>query len=202
MSFFRLTAGSRCDPFTDPLRPALDARMVRDGLPQRQPATIRPRRGSLMPALEYSALPAAIGTKLGPSRWISIPQSRINAFADATEDHQWIHVDVARAGNGPFGGATIGHGYLTMSLISAYLEEILEVEGADSVINYGADRVRFPSPVPVDSHLRAAAEIVDVTIGAGWSQLTVRVTVESNRGERPACVADVLIRYLAPKENP
>lgn len=154
-----------------------------------------------MPALQYSALPTAIGTTLGPTRWISIPQSRINAFADATEDHQWIHVDVERASRGPF-GTTIGHGYLTLSLIAAYLEEVLQVEGADSVINYGADRVRFPSPVPVDSQLRAVAEIVVVTTGPGWSQLTVRVTVESNRSERPACVADVLIRYLAPKENP
>jgi acyl dehydratase len=153
-----------------------------------------------MPALSYAELPTTIGTTLGPSRWIPISQARINAFADATEDHQWIHIDPARAVDGPF-GITIGHGYLTLSLISAYLEEILEVEDADSVINYGADRVRFPSPVPVDSQLRATGEIVNVTNGPGWSQLTVRVTIERNGGARPACVADVLIRYLAPKGN-
>ncbi|MGY1550535.1 MaoC family dehydratase [Microbacterium sp. A588] len=153
-----------------------------------------------MGELRYDELGDALGTMLGPSDSILITQSRIDSFAEATEDRQWIHIDPARAAHGHF-GTTIAHGYLTLSLVSAFLEQILVVSGFESVINYGTDRVRFPSPVPVDSLIRATGEIIGVVPGDGWTQLTVRVTVERDGGTRPVCVADVLIRYIAPAEG-
>ena len=150
-----------------------------------------------MAEFRYDELDAAAGATLGPSSSIMITQARIDAFADATEDRQWIHTDPDRAATGPF-GTTIGHGFLTLSLCSAFLDDILLVTGADSIINYGSDRVRFPSPVPVDSELYATGEIVAVTPNEGWTQLTVRLSIHRQGGERPACVVDQLIRYIAP----
>lgn len=143
-----------------------------------------------------AALKDAVGKQLGPSDWIEITQERIDRFADATEDHQWIHVDPERAAKGPF-GTTIAHGYLTMSLASAFLPQILEVRGIAMGINYGVDRVRFPAPVPVGSRLRAGAEIIEVEeVKGGAVQSKVRVTIEIEGGDRPACVVDTISRYM------
>jgi acyl dehydratase len=140
-------------------------------------------------------LTAAVGARLGPTGWVAIEQSRVDAFADATGDHQWIHVDVERAKAGPFGG-TIAHGYLTLSLCSLFLPELMRVEMSGMGINYGLDRVRFPAPVRVGSRLRAVGEIVSVTAVPGGVQVVVRVTVEVEGGARPACVADTISRFV------
>jgi len=142
-----------------------------------------------------SDLKDAVGRKLGESEWLAIEQDRINLFADATGDHQWIHVDPARAADGPF-GACIAHGYLTLSLVNLFLPQIIEVRGVRMGVNYGADRVRFPSPVVVGSRVRGSGELVaaeDTKDGA--VQATVRVTVEIEGVERPACVVDTISRF-------
>ncbi len=137
----------------------------------------------------------AIGKKLGESEWLAIEQDRINMFADATGDHQWIHVDPARAKDGPF-GACIAHGYLTLSLVNMFLPQIVEVRGIRMGVNYGTDKVRFPSPVKVGSKVRGSGELVgaeDTKDGA--VQATVRVTVEIDGIDRPACVVDTISRF-------
>jgi acyl dehydratase len=138
---------------------------------------------------------AAVGTHLGFSDWLTIEQERVNQFAEATGDHQWIHVDVARATAGPFGGP-IAHGYLTMSLSNYFLPQIVEVRGFSAGINYGVDRVRFPSPVPVGSRIRGGAELVEVSDVAGGLQTLMRITIEIESSDRPACVIDALSRWL------
>ena len=140
-------------------------------------------------------LAAAVGRKLGHGDWLTIEQSRVDAFADATGDHQWIHVDVERARTGPFGG-TIAHGYLTLSLCSLFLPQLMRVEMSGMGINYGLDRVRFTAPVLVGSRIRAIGEIVSVTPVTGGVQVVVRVTVEIEGGARPACVADTISRFM------
>ena len=142
------------------------------------------------------AVRAATGRHLGWSDWLEITQDRIDAFADATGDHQWIHVDPVRAASGPF-GATIAHGYLTLSLVNHFLPQVVTVEDVAMGVNYGTDRVRFPAPVPVGSRLRAGVELTAVAEIAGGVQTTMRVTVEVAGGTKPALVADVLSRYLA-----
>jgi acyl dehydratase len=137
----------------------------------------------------------AIGKKLGESEWLAIEQDRINMFADATGDHQWIHVDPERAADGPF-GACIAHGYLTLSLVNMFLPQIVEVRGTRMGVNYGTDKVRFPSPVIVGSRVRGSGELVgaeDTKDGA--VQATVRVTVEIEGKDRPACVVDTISRF-------
>ena len=137
----------------------------------------------------------AVGKPLGSSDWLTIEQSRIDQFAEATGDHQWIHVDPERARGGPF-GATIAHGYLTLSLVNAFLPEIVEVRGISMGVNYGADRLRFPAPVPVGSRVRGTGELVEAErTRDGGVQAKVRVTVEIDGGERPACVVDTISRY-------
>jgi acyl dehydratase len=133
------------------------------------------------------------GDQFGPSSWIEVPQEKIDAFAEATGDHQWIHVDAERAKDGPF-GTTIGHGYLTLSLLPAASSEVLPREGRMG-INYGLNRVRFPAPVPVGSRLRASFEIVGVDEFDGGAQVTMAATVELEGGEKPVCVAEVVFRY-------
>jgi acyl dehydratase len=140
----------------------------------------------------------AIGQQLGCSDWMTITQERINQFADATGDHQWIHVDPERAKSGPF-GACIAHGYLTLSLVNMFLPQIVEVRGIRMGVNYGADKVRFPAPVPVGSKVRGAAELIGVEEVKGGVQATIRVTVEIEGKDRPACVVDTISRYY-PKE--
>ncbi|HET6857624.1 MAG TPA: MaoC family dehydratase [Streptomyces sp.] len=139
-------------------------------------------------------LRAGVGEQLGHSAWLEVDQKRIDLFADATGDHQWIHVDPEKAAAGPF-GATIAHGYLTLSLLPALVPQILRVEGMKMGINYGANKVRFPSPVPVGSRLRATAVLKEVADAGGGVQVTAVVTVEREGAEKPACVAESVSRY-------
>ncbi len=141
-------------------------------------------------------LKAAVGTHLGHSDWLEVTQERVNLFADATGDHQWIHVDVERAtAESPFGGP-IAHGYLTLSLAPALVPQIVKVEGFSMGVNYGTAKVRFPSPVPVGSRLRVGAELVEVTDVPGGVQVQMRLTFEVEGAEKPACVAEAIYRYL------
>ncbi len=133
----------------------------------------------------------AVGEHLGVSEWHTVTQEQIDLFADATGDHQWIHVDPHKAAKGPF-GSTVAHGYLTVSLIPRLATEIFDVRGLRMAVNYGSNKVRFPSPVPADSRIRASAELVAVTRGASGAQATVRVTVERDGSDKPACVAEVV----------
>ena len=134
------------------------------------------------------------GDTFGPSSWIEIPQSKIDAFAEATGDRQWIHVDTERAAkDGPF-GSTIGHGYLTLSLLPVASYEVIPRQGGMG-INYGLNRVRFPAPVPVDSRLRASFEVVSVDEFEGGAQVTMTASVEREGGDKPVCVAEVVFRY-------
>ncbi|MBV6759049.1 MaoC family dehydratase [Rhodococcus opacus] len=136
-------------------------------------------------------LEQAVGTHVGYSDWHVITQQQIDTFAEATGDHQWIHVDPDKAAEGPF-GATIAHGYLTMSLVPMLVAQIATIEGLSMVVNYGANKLRFPSPVPVGSKLRASAELVSLESGAGGYHLVQRVTVERDCGEKPACVVETV----------
>lgn len=138
---------------------------------------------------------AAVGTVLGTSDWLEIDQQRINLFADATGDHQWIHVDPERAKDGPF-GKCIAHGYLTLSLVNLFLPQIVEVQGIAMGVNVGCDRIRFPAPVPVGSRVRGLGELLSVEEIKGGVQSVVRVTVEIEGNDRPACVADTISRYF------
>ena len=140
-------------------------------------------------------LPGAIGSHLGHSEWLEIDQDRINLFADATGDHQWIHVDPEMAAAGPF-GATIAHGYLTLALTNFLLPQVVQVEGISMGINYGTNRMRFPSPVPVGSRVRVSAERVEVDEVPGGYQTVIRATVEIEGSARPACVVDAVSRFL------
>ncbi|MFJ5224770.1 MaoC family dehydratase [Streptomyces sp. NPDC088400] len=139
-------------------------------------------------------LRAGVGEQLGHSDWLEIDQKRIDLFADATGDHQWIHVDPERAAAGPF-GTTIAHGYLTLSLLPALVPQILRVENVKMGINYGTNKVRFPSPVPVGSRLRASAVLKDVSDAGEGVQITMLVTIEREGGGKPACVAESVSRY-------
>ena len=145
-------------------------------------------------------LVTAAGRRAGPTDWSSIEQSHIDAFAAATGDHQWIHVDVERARHGPF-GATIAHGYLTLSLVNKFLPQLIEVRGAQMGINYGCDRVRFPAVLRAGSRVRANAEILAVEELDSGVQAKVRVTLEVEGGDKPVCVADTLSRWYVDKQE-
>lgn len=136
----------------------------------------------------------AVGQRLGESDWLTIEQDRIDKFAEATGDHQWIHVDPERAKAGPF-GATIAHGYLTLALVNMFLPEIVRVDNAKMGVNYGCDRVRFPAPVKVGSRVRGVGELLKAEPLEGGVQMTVRVTVEVDGSERPGCVVDTISRF-------
>ncbi|MBH5334110.1 MaoC family dehydratase [Streptomyces pactum] len=138
---------------------------------------------------------AAVGREFGPSDWVEVDQRRIDLFAEATGDHQWIHVDPERAADGPFGG-TIAHGYLTLSLLPLFTPQLIRVEGVRLGVNYGTNKVRFPAPVPVGSRLRATARIAGVTEVPDGVQLTTAVTVEREGGGKPVCVAESVSRFL------
>ncbi len=135
------------------------------------------------------------GAPLGPTGWLAIDQDRVNGFAAVTGDNQWIHVDVERAQAGPFGG-TIAHGYLTMSLVNFFLPDLIEVRGFTHAVNVGADRLRFLAPVKVGSRIRGRGEIVGVEEIKGAIQSVVRVTVEIEGSDKPACVVDTISRYF------
>jgi len=142
-------------------------------------------------------LRAAGGRHLGWTGWVDITQERVNLFADATGDHQWIHVDVARATTeSPFGGP-IAHGYLTLALSNLFLPQLIEVPGASAGINYGTGKVRFPSPVPVGCRVRGGAEITAVEDIAAGLQTTITITIQVEGQDKPACVIESLTRWLA-----
>ena len=138
-------------------------------------------------------LSSRIGAEIGVGDWVTITQDRIDRFADATGDHQWIHVDVERAASGPF-GSTIAHGFLTLGLIPAIAPSV-DVPGTKMAINYGLDRVRFIAPVPVGSRVRARSVLQEVSEVAGGVQVKSEVTIEIEGAAKPACVAETLARF-------
>ena len=139
---------------------------------------------------------AAVGTELGSSEWHTVDQHRIDLFAEATGDHQWIHVDPERAKEGPF-GTTIAHGYLTLSMIPMLSHECYDVKGVRMAVNYGSAKVRFPAPVPVGTAVRGTAELVSAEEVPGGVQAVVRFTIAGRDGGKPFCVADTISRYYA-----
>ena len=143
--------------------------------------------------MDLAGLREAQGTHLGYTDWHEMTQERVNMFAEATDDHQFIHVDVERAKETPFGG-TIAHGYLTLSLLAWAIGELMHVSDAKMAINYGLDRVRFPAPLPVGAQWRVGAEIAEVTEVPGGVQVKTTCTVEVKDQEKPACVAETLAR--------
>jgi acyl dehydratase len=144
---------------------------------------------------DLAGLRAAVGQPIGTSEWLVITQDRVNAFADATGDHQWIHVDADRAQRDtPFGG-TIAHGFLTLSLISAMMRQAVAIDGLRMTINYGLNRVRFVSPVPVESRIRARIVLADLSETNEGAQATWSVTVERDGSDKPCLVAEWLVRY-------
>ena len=143
-----------------------------------------------------SELAAAAGTHLGFSGWHTVDQEQIDTFARATGDHQWIHVDPDRAATGPF-GVTVAHGYLTLSLVPMLVREVYRIEGMAMGVNYGADRLRFPAPVPVDSRLRAGVELLSVAPASVGHQVKARVTIEREGGAKPVCVVDTVSVVVA-----
>jgi len=140
------------------------------------------------------ALRERVGTELGRSRWVEVGQDRIATFADATDDHQWIHVDAERsARESPF-GTTVAHGFLTLSLLPALVADVLDFTGAKLVVNYGLNKVRFPAPLPSGSRVRAAIVLAALDEEGGAAQLTLDITVEREGGTKPVCVAEFLVR--------
>jgi acyl dehydratase len=139
-------------------------------------------------------LKGLVGNHLGYSDYLTISQEQVNKFADATGDHQWIHIDVERAKAGPFGGP-IAHGYLTLSLGPVFLPQIFGVEGIAMGVNYGTNKVRFPAPVPVGSKLRAGVKLLAVEDVTGGVQVTLETTFEVEGAKKPSCVAEVVFRY-------
>jgi len=142
-------------------------------------------------------LPALTGTELGTSDWVEVTQDRVNTFADATDDHQWIHVDVERATReSPFGGP-IGHGYLTLSLLIPMWSQVLIVTDVGMAVNYGLNKVRFPAPVPVGSKIRLTATLKDVEEVAGGLQVTASAVIEAEGATKPVCIAEPVFRFYA-----
>jgi acyl dehydratase len=142
-------------------------------------------------------LKALAGTDLGATGWLQVTQDRVNLFADATDDHQWIHTDPAKAAAGPFGG-TIAHGYLTLSLVIPLFSQLLEVRGVSMAINYGLNKLRFPAPVPVGSRIRLAGRLGAVEdAGVNAVQLSADFTIEVEGKAKPACVAQAVYRFYA-----
>jgi acyl dehydratase len=137
----------------------------------------------------------AVGEELGTSDWLTIDQERVNKFADATGDHQWIHVDVDRAKEGPFGG-TIAHGYLTLSLVPFLGNQVFSLETPGAKLNYGVNKVRFPSPVRVGSRIRSTVSVVDVADLPAGKQLTLKHVIEIEGEAKPACVAESVVLLL------
>ena len=145
-----------------------------------------------MKNVTFEELPSLVGQETGVSDWVAIDQDRINKFADATGDHQWIHVDVARAAKEMPGGKTIAHGYLTLSLIPWLTGDFLNIAGMTRGINYGSNKIRFTNMVPVGSRVRARSKLTAVEPKAGGMQLTNEVTIEIDGQSRPACVAETI----------
>ncbi len=144
---------------------------------------------------DLAELEAAVGEELGTSDWFEVTQEKVDQFADATDDHQWIHVDAERAADGPFGG-TIAHGYMTVSLIPALSASIFSVETDGPRLNYGLNKVRFPNPVKVGKRVRASATLAELTDVSAGKQLVVRYTIEIEGEDKPACVAETVVLLL------
>jgi acyl dehydratase len=144
--------------------------------------------------IDITDLPSKVGEHIGYSRWHTVTQEQVNLFADATGDHQWIHVDPERAKSGPFGGP-IAHGFLTLSLVPALLPEVLAVSGVTMGVNYGTNKVRFPAPVPVGSELRLGATLAAVEEVQTGVQVTLDVVLEVKDAPKPSCAAQVVFRY-------
>jgi acyl dehydratase len=140
-------------------------------------------------------LAAAVGEPMGPTEWTTVTQRQVDQFADATGDHQWIHVDRSRAAAGPFGG-TIAHGYLTLSLVPMLAAQLFHIDTMGAKLNYGVNRVRFPSPVPVGSRIRATATIAEVTDVPAGKQMVTRYVIEIEDVAKPACVAETVVLLL------
>ena len=141
-----------------------------------------------------SAMKGLVGEHLGHSDWLTVSQDQVNLFADATGDHQWIHIDVERAKAGPFGGP-IAHGYLTLSLGPVLIPQAFSVGGIAMGVNYGCNKVRFMSPVPVGARLRAGVKLLGVDDVAGGAQVTLEVTFECEGAPKPSCIAEIIFRY-------
>jgi acyl dehydratase len=143
-----------------------------------------------------AGLRSSAGEHLGYSGWHEVTQEQVDLFAEATGDHQWIHVDVERAKAGPF-GTPIAHGYLTLSLTPMLLDEVFCVDGISMTVNYGINKLRFPAPLPVGSRVRAGVDLAGVEEVAGGVQAALNVTYEVEGASKPSCVAEVLFRYLS-----
>ena len=143
---------------------------------------------------DLNQFPGLVGEHLGFSDWFPVLQDRVHLFADATEDHQWIHVDPERAKEGPFGVA-IAHGYLTLALIPALIGQCLRVDGMSMGVNYGCNKVRFPAPVPVGSKVRLGIAVGEVEAVSGGFQVVLDATIEVEGAPKPSCVAQVVYRY-------
>jgi acyl dehydratase len=144
----------------------------------------------------FEEIEAAAGEEIGSTDWVEITQERVDQFADATGDHQWIHVDVERAENGPFGG-TIAHGYLTLSLVPWLGSQVFELDTPGAKLNYGVNKVRFPHPVRVGSKVRAKVAVGEVTDIPAGKQLTLKYVIEIDGQDKPACVAETVVLLLA-----
>jgi acyl dehydratase len=141
-----------------------------------------------------NAILSRVGEKMGPTEWLQIDQRRVDLFAEATGDHQWIHVDPEKARDGPFGG-TIAHGYLTLSLVNYFLPQLQEVRSVAMGVNYGCGKVRFPAPVRVGKRIRATGELLSAESIGGGVQAVVAVTIEIEGEDRPACVVETISRF-------
>jgi acyl dehydratase len=142
-----------------------------------------------------SSVADLVGIELGPTGWLEVTQARVDEFARATDDPQWIHTDPERAAAGPFGG-TIAHGFLTLSLCVPFLYELMPDRGFALTVNYGVNRVRFPAPVPVGSRIRASFRLESVAEVSGGEQAVIVATVEREGGEKPVCVAELVVQFL------
>ncbi|WP_288415852.1 MaoC family dehydratase [uncultured Novosphingobium sp.] len=142
----------------------------------------------------HESLPGLVGTTLGPGEWMEVTQDRINQFAEASGDHQWIHVDMERAANGPF-GTTIAHGLLTLSMISALNQGMFTFSGFKMGVNYGYEKIRFPAPVPVGSRLRVLAKVISYEPVGSTMQTVIEWTVEREGTEKPSCIAQMIFRH-------
>jgi acyl dehydratase len=145
---------------------------------------------------DLTELEAAVGQEIGTTDWVEITQERVNEFADATDDHQWIHVDVERARTGPFGG-TIAHGYLTLSLIPMFNTQLMRIETTGARLNYGLNKVRFPNPVKVGARIRCTATLASLTDIPAGRQMITSYVIEIEGEAKPACVAEMVVLLLA-----
>ena len=140
----------------------------------------------------FEDIESAAGEEIGTTDWVEITQERVDQFADATGDHQWIHVDVERASKGPYGG-TIAHGYLTLSLIARFGDELFSIDGVTAKLNYGVNKVRFPAPVPVGTRVRAGASIANAVQTPTGVQVSLNWVIELENSTKPACVAETVV---------